>query len=56
MNDIPADEKWVWTPALEQREGMRTIGEVLRLPKTARQVKELTKRIERLEAPKDHQG
>jgi UDP-3-O-[3-hydroxymyristoyl] glucosamine N-acyltransferase len=56
MSDVPAGEKQVWTPALEQGEGMRIVGEVLRLPKTVKQVKELTKRVERLEAPEDHQG
>jgi len=35
---------------------MRIIGEVLRLPRTVKRLKELTKRVERLEAPEDHQG
>jgi UDP-3-O-[3-hydroxymyristoyl] glucosamine N-acyltransferase len=56
MSNVPANERVAWTPALEQGEVMRVIGEVLRLPKTVKKMKELAKRVERLEAPEDHQG
>jgi len=56
MRDVPAGEKQLWTPAVELGQAMRIITEMLRLPKTVKKLKELTKRIERLEAPKDHQG
>lgn len=56
MDDVPEGEKRYWSPALEQGEAMRIIGEVLRLPRTVKRLKELTKRVERLEAPEDHQG
>jgi UDP-3-O-[3-hydroxymyristoyl] glucosamine N-acyltransferase len=56
MTDVPAGGKWIWAPAVEQGEAWRIIAEVMRLPKTAKKLRELTKRIEHLEAPKDHQG
>jgi len=56
LGDVLAGETRFWTPALERSQAMRTIAELLRLPKTVKHVKELTKRIERLETPEDHQG
>jgi len=53
MSNVPAGQKLAWTPAIKREDAMRTIGLVLRLPKMARQLKQLSKRIEKLEAAKD---
>ena len=53
MSDIPAGEKMAWTPAIKQREALRIVALVLRLPKMAEQLKKLIKRTERLEAAED---
>jgi hypothetical protein len=42
-----------WTPAIERKEALRIVGLVMRLPKIAEQLKQLTKRIEKIEAAKD---
>jgi UDP-3-O-[3-hydroxymyristoyl] glucosamine N-acyltransferase len=54
MSDVPAGSKKAWTPALDQVQALRVVGEILRLPKLASKVKELARRLERLEASKDH--
>jgi len=53
MNDVPAGQQLFWTPAIERKEALRIIGLVRRLPKIAEQLKQLTKRLEKLEAAKD---
>jgi UDP-3-O-[3-hydroxymyristoyl] glucosamine N-acyltransferase len=53
MNDVPAGRQLAWTPAIERKEALRIVGLVMRLPKIAEQLKQLTKRIEELEAAKD---
>jgi len=53
MSSVPAGQKLAWTPAIKREDAMRTIGLVLRLPKMARQLKQLSKRIEKLEAAED---
>jgi UDP-3-O-[3-hydroxymyristoyl] glucosamine N-acyltransferase len=53
MNNVPAGQKMAWTPALERKEAMRTIGLIMRLPKMAEQLKQLGKRIEKLEVAED---
>jgi len=53
MSSVPAGQKLAWTPAIKREDAMRTIGLVLRLPKMARQLKQLNKRIEKLEAAED---
>jgi UDP-3-O-[3-hydroxymyristoyl] glucosamine N-acyltransferase len=47
-------QKLAWSPALDVKEAARTVAHVLRLPKLSQQVKQLTARVEKLEAPKDH--
>jgi UDP-3-O-[3-hydroxymyristoyl] glucosamine N-acyltransferase len=53
MSSVPAGQKLAWTPAIKREDAMRTIGLVLRLPKMVRQLKQLSKRIEKLEAAED---
>jgi UDP-3-O-[3-hydroxymyristoyl] glucosamine N-acyltransferase len=53
MSSVPADQKLLWTPAIKKEDAMRTIGLVLRLPKMAQQLKQLSKRIDKLEAAED---
>jgi len=52
-SSVPAGQKLLWTPAIKKEDAMRTIGLVLRLPKMAQQLKQLTKRIDKLEAAED---
>ncbi len=55
MSSVAPGQKLAWSPALDVKEAARTVAHVLRLPKLAQQVKQLTVRVEKLEAPKDHQ-
>ncbi len=54
MNNVPAGQQLVGTPAIDKREALRIIGLTMRLPKMAEQLKQLIKRVEELEAAKDH--
>ena len=54
FHNTPAGQQLFGTPALERREALRIIGSTRRLPKLATQVKQLIKRIEKLEASEDH--
>ena len=53
MSSVPAGQKLAWTPAIKKEDAMRTVSLVLRLPKMAKQLKQLGKRIEKLEAAED---
>jgi len=53
INNVPAGQKLAWTPAIKREDAFRTIGLVLRLPKMAQQLRQLGKRIEKLEAAED---
>jgi UDP-3-O-[3-hydroxymyristoyl] glucosamine N-acyltransferase len=53
-SSVPAGQKLLWTPAIKKEDAMRTIGLVLRLPKMAQQLKQLSKRIDKLEAAEDN--
>ena len=53
INNVPAGQKLAWTPAIKREDAFRTIGLVLRLPKMAKQLRQLGKRIEKLEAAED---
>jgi len=54
INNVPSGQQLAWTPAIERKEALRTIGLIMRLPKMAEQLKQLIKRIERLEAAEDN--
>jgi UDP-3-O-[3-hydroxymyristoyl] glucosamine N-acyltransferase len=54
MSNVQEGQKLAWSPAIDVKEAVRVVAHVLRLPKMAEQLKKLTKRIERLEASKDH--
>ena len=49
MKSVPAGQKLAWTPALNREKAMRVIAKIVRLPKMAEQLKQLNKRIEKLE-------
>ncbi len=53
MNNVPAGQKLAWTPAMEMKKARRVVGSVMRLPKMAEQLKQLSKRVEGLEAAED---
>jgi UDP-3-O-[3-hydroxymyristoyl] glucosamine N-acyltransferase len=53
MKNVPPGEKMLWTPALKREEAMRVIALTVRLPKMAEQIKQLGKRIEKLEVAED---
>ena len=52
-HDVPAGQTMFGTPALETKEEFRIISIRKRLPNMAKQVKQLIKRVERLEAAED---
>jgi UDP-3-O-[3-hydroxymyristoyl] glucosamine N-acyltransferase len=51
--DVEAGKQLLWTPALEHREALRVIGNLLRLPKLMQDFKRLTERVGKLEASED---
>jgi UDP-3-O-[3-hydroxymyristoyl] glucosamine N-acyltransferase len=53
MSDVAAGKKMFGYPAMEKTEALRVVGLTKRLPKLAESLKQLHKRIERLEAAKD---
>jgi len=53
MNDIGTDEKVLGSPAINSKEALHIMGLTKRLPKLNKQLKQLSKRVERLEAAKD---
>ncbi len=53
LDSVPAGKQLAWTPAIDKREALRVVGLALRLPKMASQVKQLSKRVEHLEASED---
>jgi UDP-3-O-[3-hydroxymyristoyl] glucosamine N-acyltransferase len=56
INDVAAGQQIVGAPAIDRREALRIIGLTKRLPKLVEQLKELTERVEKLEAAKDHKS
>ncbi|MBN1795278.1 MAG: UDP-3-O-(3-hydroxymyristoyl)glucosamine N-acyltransferase [Sedimentisphaerales bacterium] len=52
-HDVPAGQKMLGSPAIDYSEEIRRITLVKKLPKMAQRLKELTKRIDKLEAAKD---
>jgi UDP-3-O-[3-hydroxymyristoyl] glucosamine N-acyltransferase len=53
IKNVPEGQKLAWTPAYEWNEAMRIMVHIRHLPHMAEQLKQLTKRIEELEASKD---
>jgi hypothetical protein len=53
MSSVGPGLKLAWTPAIKREEAMRIIGLTMRLPKMAEQLKQLSKRVEKLEAAED---
>lgn len=56
LGNVPAGQTVVWSPGLEQSQAKRVVGEILRLPKTASRVKQLIKRLDKLEAAENDKG
>jgi UDP-3-O-[3-hydroxymyristoyl] glucosamine N-acyltransferase len=54
ISSVPAGQKLAWTPAINREDALRTIGLILRLPKMAAQLKQLSKRMDKLEAAEDN--
>ena len=54
INNVPAGQKLAWTPALEWNEAMRIKALTRRLPKLYEQLKQLSKKVEKLEAAKNN--
>ncbi len=52
-HDVAAGQQIFGSPAIERKEAFRIIGLMRRLPKLSEQLKQLIKRIERLESAKD---
>ncbi len=52
-HDVVAGQQLFGSPAVEIKQALRTIGLTKRLPKLAEQLKQISKRIERLESAKD---
>ena len=53
MNDIGSGERVVGSPAINSKDAFQIVGLTKRLPKLVKQLKQLCKRVERLEAAKD---
>lgn len=53
MSSVPAGEKLAWTPAIKREDALRIVGLTMRLPKMAEQLKQLGKRMDKLEAAED---
>jgi UDP-3-O-[3-hydroxymyristoyl] glucosamine N-acyltransferase len=53
LNDVPAGQQLFGLPAIEIKEALRIIAITKRLPKMTEELKQLIKRLERLEAAKD---
>jgi UDP-3-O-[3-hydroxymyristoyl] glucosamine N-acyltransferase len=56
MHDIPAGEMWSGYPAQPHREWLKTTAAVLKLPELAKQVRELKKQLDALQAEKSKDG
>jgi len=56
MSNVSAGKTVLWSPALEQAQAYRVVGELLRLPKTVKRLKQLTKRLEKLEEAENDKG
>lgn len=56
MSSVGPGQKLAWTPAVDVKEAARVVAHALRLPKIVQQVKQLAKRIEKLEAAKNNKG
>jgi len=52
VNNIETGQQVAWTPAVDKRKAFRIISSMLRLPKLAEQLKQLIKRVEKLEEDK----
>jgi len=53
-HNVAAGQQMLGSPAIEGKESLRIFGSIRRLPKLAEQLKQLSKRIEKLEAAKDN--
>lgn len=53
MSNVGPGLKLAWTPAIKREEALRVVGLTMRLPKMAEQLKQLSKRVEKLEAAED---
>ncbi len=54
LKDVAAGQKLFGTPATDKTKMLRALGLMMRLPKTVEQLRQLTKRIDKLETAKDN--
>jgi len=54
VSDVEPGQKVAWTPAIDRRKALRVLNLTMRLPELAEQLKQLSKRVEDLEASEDH--
>ncbi len=54
LRNVPAGRQMAWTPAIDRKDAMKVIGSVIRLPRMAEQLRQLTLKVEKLEAAEDH--
>jgi len=54
INSVGAGQQLAWSPAIDRKQALRAIGLVMRLPKLVEKLKQLSKRIEKLESAKDN--
>lgn len=53
MSNVPAGQKMLWTPAVDKSKAIRIIGTTMKLPDMVGRLKQLNKRLEKLEAAED---
>jgi UDP-3-O-[3-hydroxymyristoyl] glucosamine N-acyltransferase len=53
LQDVPAGKKLLGVPATDIKEQLRVIGLTRRLPKLVEQLKQVSKRLDKLETAKD---
>jgi UDP-3-O-[3-hydroxymyristoyl] glucosamine N-acyltransferase len=53
MSSVPAGQKLAWTPAIEKSKAIRIVGTALKLPEIASQLKQIARRLDKLEVAED---
>ncbi|UCG57342.1 MAG: UDP-3-O-(3-hydroxymyristoyl)glucosamine N-acyltransferase [Phycisphaerales bacterium] len=54
MSSVGPGQQLAWIPAVDKKKAFQVIGQVMRLPKMAEQLKRLAERVKKLESSKDH--
>jgi UDP-3-O-[3-hydroxymyristoyl] glucosamine N-acyltransferase len=56
MSSVAPGQQLAWIPAVDRKKAFQVIGQVMRLPQMAEQIKRLAKRVKKLESSEDHKG